>query len=382
MVEIVDRESAQKWLVEAPRKAQIAFATRSALRVLPALAFAPSALQSTALENFRAVLTCCVASVSPDSDHLRAAASEALGGIRAVATADEKLVSHTVMRALATVNRQDFAYDAGGVQIRTADETAADAMEASTHVGRRSVLLVASLDVSALERGPPHDLFRLPLWAVRADGEQVEVSVPRSYADINDVFGEFLTSNSGTWGFWSRWYRGFVKGEPLDWALQREVALIPDEDWKKGPEHIARLIEEIEARFALKARIRELEDELSRASKDRFGIGGNDPPKAIEDAPSIAKEFTIIWAPLQDLKSEAEKAQPDRTIVRLVAERLRAALLACGSWSAKKLDGAATAAFVAAGTASGTAFAAWMAGHGDKVVRVIEAAEAWLATLP
>jgi hypothetical protein len=29
-----------------------------------------------------------------------------------------------------------------------------------------------------------------------------------------------------------------LEGRPLDWDLQREVALIPDEDWEKGPEHI------------------------------------------------------------------------------------------------------------------------------------------------
>jgi hypothetical protein len=131
----------------------------------------------------------------------------------------------------------------------------------------------------------------------------------------------------------------------------------------------------------LKARIRELEEELARASRDRFGIGGNNPPAPIADAPSIAKEFSIIWAPLQDLKSEAEEAQPDRSIVRRAAERLRDVLLACGLWTAKKMDAAATAAFVAAGTASGTAIAAWMAGHGDKVIKVIEAAEAWLTAL-
>lgn len=47
--------------------------------------------------------------------------------------------------------------------------------------------------------------------------------------------------------FWSRWYRGFVDGRPLDWDLQRRVALLPDEDWDAGPEHLARKIAQIEA---------------------------------------------------------------------------------------------------------------------------------------
>jgi hypothetical protein len=51
----------------------------------------------------------------------------------------------------------------------------------------------------------------------------------------------------GTFG--SGGMRGCLVGRPLDWDLQREVALIKNEDWKKGPEHIARLIKDIEARF-------------------------------------------------------------------------------------------------------------------------------------
>jgi hypothetical protein len=78
---------------------------------------------------------------------------------------------------------------------------------------------------------------------------------------------------------------------------------------------------------------------------------------------------------------EAEKAKPDQGIILRAAERLRAALVAFGLWTARKVDAAATAAFVAAGTASGPAFVAWMAGHGDKVIKVIEAAEAWLVAL-
>ncbi len=53
---------------------------------------------------------------------------------------------------------------------------------------------------------------------------------------------------SGPWAFWLDWYEGFLNGRPLDWRLQREIALIPDEEWDKGAEHIAGLIRQIEAR--------------------------------------------------------------------------------------------------------------------------------------
>lgn len=49
--------------------------------------------------------------------------------------------------------------------------------------------------------------------------------------------------------FWPSWIQGFLDGKPLDWELQRRVALIPDADWEKGPEHIAEKIEEIRAEY-------------------------------------------------------------------------------------------------------------------------------------
>ena len=65
----------------------------------------------------------------------------------------------------------------------------------------------------------------------------------------HDPGWEYFQRFAERWSFWCRWYDSLLKGHPLDWDLQREVALIPDGDWQKGPEHIAQLIEEIEARF-------------------------------------------------------------------------------------------------------------------------------------
>lgn len=51
--------------------------------------------------------------------------------------------------------------------------------------------------------------------------------------------------------FWHRWWRGAVSGQWLDWNLQRDVALIPDEIWQQGPKAVMAAIAEIEARHAL-----------------------------------------------------------------------------------------------------------------------------------
>ncbi|RYG92717.1 hypothetical protein EU803_01005 [Loktanella sp. IMCC34160] len=57
---------------------------------------------------------------------------------------------------------------------------------------------------------------------------------------------ENLLNSGAEWDFWRRWYQGKLTGQPLDWEVQRRVALIPDKDWKGGVAHIAEVIEKIE----------------------------------------------------------------------------------------------------------------------------------------
>lgn len=82
------------------------------------------------------------------------------------------------------------------------------------------------------------DIFRTPLGKLATSGAQ-------------DPF-HLLTQSDVIWAFWREWYQGFLDGKPLDWELQKEIALIPDADWDKGPEHISGLIEEIQAKFLAK----------------------------------------------------------------------------------------------------------------------------------
>jgi hypothetical protein len=57
----------------------------------------------------------------------------------------------------------------------------------------------------------------------------------------------FWDADPETWGFWARWYDGMLRGAPLDWELQRAIALIDDSVWKEGPEAVAQEIAKIEA---------------------------------------------------------------------------------------------------------------------------------------
>ncbi len=182
------------------------------------------------------------------------------------------------------------------------------------------------------------------------------------------------------WSFWREWYQGFLDGAPVDWELQRRVALIPDEEWEKGPERVAELIAEIRARYDLEQRIGELEQALLRSEVTRHGIGGNLPPEPV-DAPA-EQVTTIVWAAIDILKEETQKPSPS-------AERIRQAI----EWLTKARNltiagiAGAVGTFVvsfsnAAGKAAGKeVFVQLNAEHPELIQGVIDTAEKWLPFL-
>lgn len=97
-------------------------------------------------------------------------------------------------------------------------------------------LVSADFDIHFLMKNKVASLWNQPLY----DGEE-----PLT------ILGLLISLEKHPWGnvYWSDWLKGLLRGAPLDWNLQREVALIPDADWEKGPAHIADKIEEIKARF-------------------------------------------------------------------------------------------------------------------------------------
>jgi hypothetical protein len=96
-------------------------------------------------------------------------------------------------------------------------------------------------DCMALERGEnltgsPLWKGRLPLWFITKDDR-------RRALWANDP--------PAHWAFWTRWWDGVLAGKPLNWDLQHDIALIPDEVWKAGPGPVAEAIAVIEAAHLL-----------------------------------------------------------------------------------------------------------------------------------
>lgn len=85
-------------------------------------------------------------------------------------------------------------------------------------------------------------LYNLTLWQ---EGGPVPAIL---FSDISD-FIENNYSLDEHWSYWVDWYFSFAQGKPLEWNLQRRVALIDDAIWNAGPKAVAAEIERIKAKW-------------------------------------------------------------------------------------------------------------------------------------
>lgn len=196
-------------------------------------------------------------------------------------------------------------------------------------------------------------------------------------ADAKAFFDNWYEWAGKNGSFWREWYQGLLDGEPLDWGLQRRIAQIDDAVWEAGIEAVASEIEKIRTIFELEMRIGDLEADLRRATANRHGIGGNNPPEKLDDVP-IAKELVIVWQPLEDLTNEIENGYPDASRLQAIIERLVTALNTGFAWCLRKGDLAVDTVIKWAIPAGGTGY---LALHPEKLEAVIEGAKRLLGVL-
>lgn|GEM_PF-2512825 len=96
-------------------------------------------------------------------------------------------------------------------------------------------------DTQCISQGIENAPFSTTLWATN--------SPSHSHNLAKDKFEHSKDRLAHEWSFWIDWYQGFLDGKPLDWELQRRVALIADPIWEEGPEAIAQEIERIKAEW-------------------------------------------------------------------------------------------------------------------------------------
>ncbi|AXT34732.1 hypothetical protein D1820_06945 [Phaeobacter sp. LSS9] len=158
------------------------------------------------------------------------------------------------------------------------------------------------------------------------------------------VWQEFdlFSSNKADWSFWRDWYQGFLDGKPLDWVLQRRVALIDDAIWDAGPEAVAAEIERIRSRYDLEREIANLKEQLTtfQHSPATALIGDNGGPP-LEDAPARAfqTDLALIWKQVEELEEEIAKPSPSPLQLEKIAKALWDICLRMAAYCGSIADG-------------------------------------------
>ncbi len=238
--EIRDRDSLEAWLDERPQEDAVVIGQRAACRVAP-IAWARSAeivrdRDYETLAVCRALLTTGVA-VRSASSTIQDAVNNAFAMVYASEdkessdAADDDAPAHAryaATQAVSGADAADYGIDAIECAVKAATATANTAAS-------RAMWDQICLDAVRLENG---NLHGAPLW----------------HGIYPDWFAE---AERGTraiwpqdpperWAFWTRWWDGVLSGRHVDWELQRQVALIPDDIWRQGPDAVAEAIAKLE----------------------------------------------------------------------------------------------------------------------------------------
>lgn len=227
-VEITNRESAAGWLATQDHQTQVWFATRCALRVLPALANWDNATSNLDFATCRAMLISGAASTCP------ALEMKVLKQAAANATADAALAAASAVYAAASPTAANAAAAAAAAANATAANVRAAANARATINSVKHFWRAATEDANApmnwenLWHGDPPDAFST-LW--------------------DDLKAQWQ-SDGPHWTFWIKWYEAIQAGKWKDWDLIFQIAkTLEADDWDKGAVHVAAEIAAIEEKL-------------------------------------------------------------------------------------------------------------------------------------
>lgn len=234
-----DREAVEVWFQTHPRQVGEAVAARAALRTFPAVLADdvfkhPEKSAALTLSVLRSGLVSAAAATCENTErdvleYLKASARSAYLGAEfsaTLASSNAKTVVFRSANAARCVASASFASYASH-----ATYTAAEASSTANRsdIERALADLTTAFNVPLWEEPSPLAGYYSRLWlSFQAKAKQRPAPV---------------------WDFWLRWYQAIWDGEPLDWALTREVALIGDDVWNEGPEAVAAAIRAIEHQF-------------------------------------------------------------------------------------------------------------------------------------
>lgn len=203
--------------------------------------------------------------------------------------------------------------------------------------------------------------------------------------DFNTSFGILHYFNEDRkWLFWRDWYLGFLDSKPLDWELQRRVALIDDAIWEAGPKSVAKEIERIQAKFELEQEVKRLKEELAAlkqaASSPLIGDNGGPPLDALP-AKAFKKDILLLWDDLVTLEAEIATPAPSHAILKRIAKSLSELALRIAAYCGATLDVAIKAGAKTIGAATGGLVVADYV-QPETIQAVAQAITKFLATFP
>lgn len=254
VVEISDGPSLKSWVddfagkvgEDEGRRAAVAIAHRATMRLCPEYWRTIWLNEYRLGEPFpltmlRQYLVAGVASAWPTPKIRNVAASAAAIGAPFVSATDDRVYAGSPSSVVNAAAGRGIEF-----AIAAVDNAAYDFTEDNADSADQSVVYwrVISKDISGFSA--IHTISS-PLW-------RDERSLSNAWKDVHENLSD--RSDAADWRFWIDWYEDALAGRlyrPENEALLTRIALIPDEDWKKGAGHVARLIEELRADHAVAA---------------------------------------------------------------------------------------------------------------------------------
>ncbi|MEM6609332.1 MAG: hypothetical protein AAF689_12190 [Pseudomonadota bacterium] len=181
------------------------------------------------------------------------------------------------------------------------------------------------------------------------------------------------------WAFWRAWHEQALKGSPLPWSLQRDIALLPKDAWEAGAAVIAARIGRIFARMELIARIDALEKRMEAHPETD---DASDDDVAEDHASAGFGALRLIREPVADLLAQTQSPQPQPFLIQKATARLVTILAASNKWLGRAADGDIKDMVRMIGKGGGVATATWIDGQAPQIRAVVRAAEDWRQRLP
>lgn len=175
-----------------------------------------------------------------------------------------------------------------------------------------------------------------------------------------------------------------LEGREQDWEVIHEIALIPDEEWERRPDHLDIVISRIIEKYRLLREVQALRGELAFCGQnERPTIGHNNPPQEIDEHTlrAIGTEAEIVWEALGEAEGELSKPMPLGSVLNKAGREILEAIKNILAYGARLSDTALMSGAKAFGASAGTGMFIYLVDKGPEIQelakRIIDFAQYW-----